>query len=150
MGKNFIPEKIYQEIIDYMPICCIDLVVKCENYFLLVKRAQEPCKNKWWLPGGRVLFNETLEQAARRKLKEEVNIRMIKKIKFLGVGEFRRKKGRFNKPVHTIASVYLVQVDKKEKDNVKIDRTSAEYRWFDKPLRGFSPYVKKFLKLADF
>ena len=41
---------------------------------LLVKRANEPFKGKWTLPGGYVKLSETLDDAALRVLKEKTNI----------------------------------------------------------------------------
>lgn len=41
---------------------------------LLIKRAREPYKNTWALPGGFVEINEGLEQAAQRELEEETGI----------------------------------------------------------------------------
>ena len=41
---------------------------------LLVKRAKEPFKDMWCLPGGFVFDNETSLEAAKRILKKETNI----------------------------------------------------------------------------
>ncbi len=41
---------------------------------LLVKRAFEPAKGFWSLPGGFMELNETLQMAAQRELKEETNL----------------------------------------------------------------------------
>ena len=41
---------------------------------LLIKRKIEPFKNKWALPGGFVLDEESLEEAVERELKEEAGI----------------------------------------------------------------------------
>lgn len=148
MKKKFIPEKLYKKIVNSIPICCIDLVIKTDNSFLLVKRLENPAKNKWWFPGGRVLFNESLKSAVKRKLKEELNIRKIQGIKFLGVEETRFRKGRFNRPVYTINNVFLIKLSKKECSNIRPDQTIAGYRWFNSFQKGFHPYIKKFLKLA--
>ncbi len=60
------------------PGLTVDIVgLLCQNgvwRVLLIKRAKEPFKNKWALPGGFVEENEDLEVAARRELKEEVNV----------------------------------------------------------------------------
>ena len=44
---------------------------------LLVKRANEPFKGKWALPGGYVKLSETLDDAALRVLKEKTNIQNL-------------------------------------------------------------------------
>ena len=44
---------------------------------LLVKRAHEPFKGKWALPGGYVRLPETLDDAALRILKEKTNVQNI-------------------------------------------------------------------------
>jgi len=54
---------------------------------LLIHRAKDPYKHAWSLPGGRVEANETLEQAAKRELKEETGIR-IEQLTFVHTIEF--------------------------------------------------------------
>ncbi|MFW6019817.1 MAG: NUDIX domain-containing protein [Bacteroidales bacterium] len=44
---------------------------------LLIKRKNEPFKNKWALPGGFVDMHETLEEAVSRELKEETGLEDI-------------------------------------------------------------------------
>ena len=41
---------------------------------LLIKRGKAPYKGHWSLPGGSQELGETLEEAARRELKEETNL----------------------------------------------------------------------------
>ena len=41
---------------------------------LIVKRAHEPRKGEWSLPGGRLELGESLQDAARREIKEETNL----------------------------------------------------------------------------
>ena len=45
-----------------------------ETKILLAKRAFEPGKGEWGLPGGFMELNETLAEAASRELKEETNL----------------------------------------------------------------------------
>lgn len=116
----------------------------------MVKRLEKPVKGKWWCPGGRIFFGETLIQAAKRKLKEELNIKSFQKIKFLGVKELFFKKGIYNRPVYSITNVFLVQLKEKDCQNIRVDKTSAGYKWFKKIGKGFNPYLKQFLKLSGF
>lgn len=150
MNKNFLPRKLYRKVADLAPICWVDLVIKKGNQFLLVKRLEQPVKGKWWFIGGRVFLGETLIRAAKRKLKEEINIKSFQEIKFLGVKELSFKKGICNRPIYGIANVFLVQLKEKDCQNIRVDKTSAGYKWFKKIGRGFSPYLKQFLKLSGF
>ena len=45
-----------------------------KNKILLAKRAFNPAKGEWGLPGGFMELNETLYEAASRELKEETNL----------------------------------------------------------------------------
>ncbi len=54
--------------------CVAILLTNNKDEVLLVRRANEPFKDWWDIPGGFVEENETLEQAARRELKEETGI----------------------------------------------------------------------------
>jgi 8-oxo-dGTP diphosphatase len=60
------------------PAVTVDIAIFMpdENHFkiLLVQRGSEPFKNAYALPGGFVEIQETLEDAARRELKEETGL----------------------------------------------------------------------------
>lgn len=43
---------------------------------LLVKRKNEPSKNKWTIPGGRIQAGETLDQAVEREIFEETALKI--------------------------------------------------------------------------
>jgi ADP-ribose pyrophosphatase len=62
----------------WRPAVTADNVVFCFDgehlNVLLVERKNEPCKGQWAFPGGFLEENETLEEAARRELKEETGI----------------------------------------------------------------------------
>jgi len=45
-----------------------------EGKVLLVKRKHAPNKGNWAIPGGKVKYGETLEEAIRREMKEETNL----------------------------------------------------------------------------
>src|ERR1700745_4195250 len=68
----WIPEEEYNNIKKKMPVPCVDLIIENnQKEVLLVQRKNEPAKNMWWFPGGRVMHGETRKDAAVRKLKEE-------------------------------------------------------------------------------
>jgi 8-oxo-dGTP diphosphatase len=51
------------------------LICVNENKLLLVKRAVDPGKGKWGLPGGFIELGETPNEGAIRELKEETNLK---------------------------------------------------------------------------
>ena len=57
------------------PVCATAVILKRGNSdILLVKRAKDPAKGTWDLPGGFADFGENFEQAARREIQEELGI----------------------------------------------------------------------------
>ncbi|MEM7826632.1 MAG: NUDIX domain-containing protein [Candidatus Aenigmatarchaeota archaeon] len=57
----------------------VAIVIKKNNKFLLIKRANRPNKNYWAFPGGHVEKSETIYQAAVREAKEEIGTAIINK-----------------------------------------------------------------------
>lgn len=56
------------------PILAVSAFIRKEAEILLVRRASPPNAGRWSLPGGRVLFGETLRDAITRELREETAI----------------------------------------------------------------------------
>jgi 8-oxo-dGTP diphosphatase len=56
------------------PIVGVGGVVVDNGRVVIVKRAHEPRKGEWSLPGGTVELGETLVEAARREIKEETGL----------------------------------------------------------------------------
>jgi 8-oxo-dGTP diphosphatase len=56
------------------PIAAVGVVVFRDDCVLLVRRAKEPSRGLWAVPGGSVRRGETLAAAAEREVKEETGI----------------------------------------------------------------------------
>lgn len=89
---------------------------------LLVKRDNYPFKGKWCLPGGFVGIDETLDEAAKRVLKTETNLKDIyieQLYTFSGIKRDPR--------MRVISTSYMALVDK----NRLMDKLSANASWFN-------------------
>lgn len=65
----------FRQVIHCAPLVSIDLVVLNEcNEVLLGKRVNRPAMGFWFVPGGRIQKNETLDQAFRRLTNEELGM----------------------------------------------------------------------------
>ena len=62
----------------------VDALIVMEGKILLIKRKKNPFANLWALPGGHLDFNETLEEAVIREVKEETGL-TVTSHQFFGV-----------------------------------------------------------------
>lgn len=141
----WIPDDEYKKMLENMPVCCVDLVVRRNSKVLLVFRTNEPAKNKWWLPGGRVYKRETLEQAAVRKVREEAGLK-VRVVRKIGAYETIFDKGPFAElktGVHNVNVCFVV--DAVDDSDIRLDKTSSNYRWIDKIEKDLDTYVKQVL-----
>ncbi|NNH38936.1 GDP-mannose mannosyl hydrolase [Acinetobacter terrae] len=87
----WLADDTFKSIIQHTPLISIDLIVRNEHgEVLLGKRVNAPAKEYWFVPGGRVRKNETLDDAFVRLLREELGIESgitRADAKFLGVFE---------------------------------------------------------------
>jgi len=56
------------------PVVGVGGVVVRDGKALIIKRAHEPRKGEWSLPGGLLELGESLQDAARREIKEETSL----------------------------------------------------------------------------
>ena len=128
-----IPRAQYKRILGSMPLLCVDGVIRnSAGQALLVKRSNEPLRNRWWVPGGRVLKGETLERAFRRKMREELGI-TIGDFHCLGyfeaVGMRHTGIDSYGGKLHSLSIVFEAHVDGAD---VTLDSQSSDWGFFDK------------------
>lgn len=144
INKFMIPQEQYNYILQNMPIVCVDVCILYNNGIFLVKRNTEPCKNMWWMPGGRVYKGETLRDCAKRKAVEEMNIECTVG-PIVHVDETIFNTGPNNIPVHSVNTCFLLIPSKPEIDII-LDKYSEKYT-LCKYIHGeFHPYVQQCLK----
>jgi len=111
------------------PMVTTDIVVfnKKENdvFILLIKRKNEPFKDKWALPGGFVDEYEPLIHAAQRELEEETGLRIFDLSQFFAYGDpGRDPRG------HTISVVYTAIIED-ETPVANAGDDAKEAKWFN-------------------
>jgi colanic acid biosynthesis protein WcaH len=71
--KHKMDRKRILEIIDGTPLVSIDLIIRNgKGEVLLGKRVNRPARGYWFVPGGRILKNEPIENAIRRISRTEL------------------------------------------------------------------------------
>jgi colanic acid biosynthesis protein WcaH len=139
MQANHIPDRLYRKIQKVLPIACVDLLIKYDKGIILCKRKNSPAKGRFWLPGGRILKGESLEQAVKRKLKEETGLR-AKSIKFIGTYTNYFKRGFYGFPFHAIVSVFLVEARNKK---IKLDNQHSEFMVVKELNKRLPAYIRQ-------
>lgn len=114
-----------------LPILCVDVVLRNpRGKYLLVKRANAPKKDQWWVVGGRVLKGETLEEAVVRKVKEETGI-TVTSLLHIGYFETVADTNPFDLPFpyHAVSVVFEAAIGSAEQ--VVLDDQSAAWSFAD-------------------
>ena len=105
------------------PLLTTDCVI-CDRdgRVLLIRRANEPFRGAYALPGGFVDVGETVEAACRREVLEEVGI-AIAELRLVGVYSDPRRDPRG----HTVSVAYLARVP--DAPNPKAGSDAAVAEW---------------------
>lgn len=137
-----IPEELFRQIHESMPLVCVDLVIHRAGSVLLLRRAIEPLRGQWFFPGGRIRRNETIVNAAHRIAEDEAGT-LIDDLEFLAVEETLYKTSPFphRRGTHT---VNLVHAARARNGVVEHDAHHSGYKWVgigDIETMGLSDYV---------
>lgn len=104
------------------PLPTVDVLVEKQGKILLLRRAIPPFVGRWVLPGGKVDYGETVEQAAAREAREETGL-VVRLREILGVYSSPKRDPR----AHTISIAF---VGSPKGGRLKSSRESTELQWF--------------------
>jgi colanic acid biosynthesis protein WcaH len=124
-----IPAEQYQQIIEVLPVLCVDVVVKnSRGEYLLIKRANEPRQGQWWVIGGRLLKGETLEEAVVRKVREETSLN-VGGLHPIGYYEAVSQENPFGLAprLHAVSVVFSTVID--DGQQIRLDDQSLDWKY---------------------
>ncbi|NIM44750.1 MAG: NUDIX domain-containing protein [Nitrososphaeria archaeon] len=130
----WVEDELYKVILEKLPVVTVDAVIVHNDKFLLLKRNNPPVKDEWWIAGGRVFKNETLEAAVKRKVLEETGLNC--KI-LCQAGVLNQLFSEEN--VHTVTIYFLMESDSM---NVKLNDDHSEYKWVAKLDPDAHPFLR--------
>jgi colanic acid biosynthesis protein WcaH len=89
----------FERVIRFTPLVSIDIIVRSKDgRVLLGRRRNEPARNSFFVPGGRITKDESLGAAFRRVTAAELGVRMeLNQARFIGVYEHLYKENFFEK-----------------------------------------------------
>ena len=152
----------FKEIVQNAPLIAIDIFIIKNRKLLLGKRKNAPGKNLFFVPGGRIMKNETINQAFKRILNKETNFILKNKSIdsfFIGLDEHFYEdnfldNNEFN--THYIVLLFLLKFDDLESTNNKINLKEQHYEhlWLDNKrdieiIENMNMYMKGYLKRPE-
>lgn len=119
-------------IVTHAPLVSIDLVIQNPfGEFLLGYRVNRPAQHSWFVPGGRVFKDETLDQAFERISQAELGVLLARsETQFLGVYEHFYPDAYIDETLstHYIPLGYYLALDI---ELAKLPKEQhAHYKWF--------------------
>jgi colanic acid biosynthesis protein WcaH len=142
-------DEMFAHLIRIAPLVAIDVVVRnSEDKVLLVLRRHEPAKNYYFVPGGRILKNETLRSAFRRILKEEIGYESeLEVARLIGAFDHIYPNNRFEQSgygTHYVVVAYELLFNEAVK--ITLDASHSDYRWVGEEMLEKMPNVHPFVK----
>ncbi|WP_113906561.1 GDP-mannose mannosyl hydrolase [Aliidiomarina celeris] len=127
----FLSKEIFTTVLDSTPLVSIDLLVEnAKGQILLGERKNRPAQGYWFVPGGRILKDESLAEAFKRLTVEELGQSLlISEARLQGPYDHFYSDSVFgNSPsTHYVAIAYRVNV--KELPDLPEEQHS-HYRWY--------------------
>jgi len=136
---SWIEAPLFNKIKTLIPIASVDLLIVYRNRLLLMLRKNEPGKGLWYTPGGRVLRDETLEEAVTRVLGKETGLEATRV----------EQKGTMDQiwpEIHTVTTFYRVDV---ASGDVEMNDEHSDCRWITGNTGDLHPFVEEMIARSE-
>lgn len=131
MTDTFLDKETFRTVVDSAPLVSIDLVIRNpKGKILLGKRVNRPAQGDWFVPGGRILKNESVAVAFERLVLNELNIQVkFKHASYVGLYDHFYLDSIWGEGVstHYLVNAFEIKVDR----IISLpDQQHNDYRWF--------------------
>jgi colanic acid biosynthesis protein WcaH len=135
-ATSLLPFADFLQVVERAPLISIDLVVQnSAGEALLGWRTNQPACDHWFVPGGRVQKNETLDAAFLRLTQAELGVALVRSsAQWLGVYEhfYASNAGRVEGfGTHYVVLAYTLQLDESDMA-LPLGEQHSQYRWASK------------------
>lgn len=133
--------KQFKGIYSRVPRLCVDVIVETPRGIVLTLRDIEPWKDQWHIPGGTVMYTESVEQAVKRVAKEEIGVNVAIQ-KLVGYTEYLSER-KLRGWGHSICLEFLVKI---QSGKLRGSRQGKNFGIFKKAPVNTIVEQKRFLK----
>ena len=130
----WLDEKQFEAVVAATPLVSIDLVIRdSSKKVLLGQRTNRPAKDFWFVPGGRIMKNESISIAFSRLLRVELGLTdySIDAGKFLGVYQHFYSDSVFgdSPSTHYVVLAFELVLDSLDMREMPLQQHQV-YKWF--------------------
>lgn len=135
LKKNaiFLSDKEYGRALSALVVACVDVALMCDNKLLLGLRVNEPWKDGWSFPGGRMKPGESFGDTAVRHVQADVGLHMNpKRFRVVRTNSWawsRRAQAPQRAGCHTTSTVVFAELSSDEAKEIKPKGDLAEIQW---------------------
>jgi len=140
----------FKFVIQNTPLISIDICLVCNDKLLMGRRKNEPLKNEWFTPGGRVFKNETWQDCLKRVAKCEIGfvVQDAGDFRLMGVWDHFYKNSAMDGTISTHYVNLPHYCHLKKQPVLKMDDQHDNLSWFDlqeiTTNNGFNEYMHKY------
>ncbi|WP_220721010.1 GDP-mannose mannosyl hydrolase [Agarivorans litoreus] len=121
----------FKTVVKHTPLVSIDLIVRnSRGQVLLGKRKNRPAKDYWFVPGGRILKDESFANAFSRLIKQELGLDQADHV-FKGIYQHFYEDNFSIEDFSTHYVVLAYELSSSDGLSNLPEEQHAEYRWFD-------------------
>lgn len=125
--------KTFLDIVKNTPLVSVDLIIyRVNGDVLLGYRKNKPAQNTWFVPGGKIVKDERINEALQRVARVELGLELTpSQARFKGVYEHLYPDNFSGKPgigTHYVVLAYEVHLPKEH--IIKGDEQHAQFKWW--------------------